>query len=59
MTIEAIVAVDNKYGLAKNGNIPWKSKTDMTFFKNKTINNVVVMGTKTFLSLPKGAPLKD
>ena len=37
MTIEAIVAVDNKYGLAKNGNIPWKSKTDMTFFKNKTI----------------------
>jgi dihydrofolate reductase len=58
-TIEAIVAVDKKYGIAKNGNIPWKSKTDMTFFKNKTINNVVVMGTKTFLSLPKSAPLKD
>ena len=57
--IEAILAVDQNYGLAKNGNIPWKSKTDMRFFKNKTINNVVVMGTKTFLSLPKGEPLKD
>jgi dihydrofolate reductase len=57
--IEAIVAVDQNYGLAKNGQIPWKSKTDMTFFKQKTINNVVVMGSKTLLSLPKGAPLKD
>lgn len=57
--IEVIVAVDKKYGIAKNGIIPWKSKTDMSFFKNKTINNVVVMGTKTFLSLPKSAPLKD
>ena len=57
--IEAIVALDQTYGLAKNGQIPWKSKTDMNFFKQKTINNVVVMGSKTLLSLPKGAPLKD
>jgi dihydrofolate reductase len=57
--IEAIVAVDEKYGLAKDGQIPWKSKTDMNFFKQKTINNVVVMGSKTLLSLPKGSPLKD
>jgi dihydrofolate reductase len=57
--IEAIVAVDQNYGLAKNGQIPWKSKTDMNFFKQKTINNIVVMGSKTLLSLPQGAPLKD
>ena len=57
--IEAIVAVDQNYGLAKNGQIPWKSKTDMKFFKQKTINNIVIMGSKTLLSLPKGAPLKD
>jgi dihydrofolate reductase len=59
INIEAIVAVDQNYGLAKNGQIPWKSKTDMSFFKEKTINNIVVMGSKTLLSLPKGAPLKD
>jgi dihydrofolate reductase len=57
--IEAIVAVDQTHGLAKNGEIPWKSKTDMTFFKQKTINNVVVMGSTTLLSFPKSKPLKD
>ena len=55
--IEAIVAVDNNYGIAKNCQIPWKSKTDMLFFKQKTINNIVIMGSKTLLSLPKGKPL--
>jgi dihydrofolate reductase len=57
--VEGILAVDEKYGLAKNGKIPWKNRDDITFFKNKTINNVVVMGLKTLLSLPKKEPLKD
>ena len=57
--IEAIVAVDNNYGIAKNGQIPWKNKTDMLFFKQKTINNIVIMGSKTLLSLPKSLPLKN
>jgi dihydrofolate reductase len=57
--IEAIVAFDNNYGIAKNGQIPWKNKTDMLFFKQKTINNIVIMGSKTLLTLPKGNPLTD
>lgn len=57
--IEAIVAIDNNYGIAKHGEIPWKNITDMRFFKQKTINNIVIMGTKTLLSLPKGKPLID
>ena len=57
--IEAIVAVDNNYGIAKNGEIPWKNITDMRFFKQKTINNIVIMGSKTLASLPKGKPLID
>lgn len=57
--IESIVAIDNNYGIAKHGQIPWKSKTDMIFFKQKTINNIVIMGAKTLLSLPKGKPLID
>lgn len=56
--MEAIYAIDSKNGLAKNGTIPWHSKKDLTFFRNKTKNNVVVMGKKTFLSLPNGF-LKD
>ena len=57
--VEAILAVDSVNGLAKNGQIPWKSKTDMMFFKNKTIEHIVVMGSKTLLSLPKSKPLKN
>lgn len=56
--VEGILAVDEKHGLAKNGKIPWKNKEDLDFFKNKTINNVIIMGLKTLLSLPKKEPLK-
>ena len=56
--VEAILAVDSVNGLAKNGQIPWKSTYDMMFFKNKTINHIVVMGSKTLISLPKSIPLK-
>ena len=55
---EAILAIDSNNGLAKNGVIPWKNKTDLQFFKNKTINNIVIMGSKTLLSLPNSQPLK-
>lgn len=57
--IEAIMAVDRNFGLSKNGSIPWKNKVDIKFFKEKTINNIVVMGSKTLLSLPGRKPLKD
>ena len=45
--------------LAKNDTIPWKSKTDLNFFKSKTLNNTVIMGSKTLLSLPNAMPLKN
>lgn len=55
--VEAIIALDENYGMAKNGTIPWKNREDMKFFKKKTIENIVVMGSKTLLSLPNQAPL--
>lgn len=57
--IEAIVAVDQGFGLAKNGQIPWKSKTDMNFFKTTTTNNIIIMGSKTLLSLRNALPLPN
>jgi len=57
--VEAILAIDSLNGLAKNDKIPWKSKTDMLFFKNKTIENTVIMGSKTLLSLPNSQPLAN
>lgn len=50
--MESIYAIDSNNGLSKNGIIPWKSKTDMLFFMNKTKNNIVIMGKNTFFSLP-------
>lgn len=51
--MEAILAIDAKNGLAKDGDIPWESKKDMAFFVNKTKNQIVVMGRKTYDSLPR------
>lgn len=55
--MEAIYAIDSKCGLSKCGNMVWKSKKDLCFFKNKTINNVVIMGKNTYFSL--SGPLKN
>ena len=53
--MEAIYAIDSKCGLSKNGTLAWKSKMDMQFFKNKTVNQVVIMGKNTYFSLPQRA----
>jgi len=53
-----IVAVSENYGIGKDGKMLFDLKTDLKYFKEKTLNKVVVMGKKTFLSIPN-APLKN
>lgn len=57
--IDCIVAVDSKFGIGKNGNLLFKIPEDMKHFKKVTEGGCVVMGRKTFESLPNGIPLKD
>lgn len=58
--MESILATDINFGISKDGKIPWKSKKDMSFFFNKTKNNVVIMGKNTYFSLPEEyRPLKN
>ena len=57
--MKAIVAVDKLWGIGSNGDLLFRIKEDMKFFKLTTINRVVVMGRKTFESLPNKEPLKD
>jgi dihydrofolate reductase len=59
LEIEAIVAVDLKNGIAKDGKIPWKSKTDMKFFREQTTGSIIIMGSTTLLSLPNALPLPN
>ena len=62
MDVNLIVAFDEETnGIGKDGQIPWKNKTDMQWFKEVTIgngNNAVVMGRKTWESIGS-KPLKD
>ena len=51
--IAAIVAVDNNWGIGYNGDLLEKIPEDMKYFKELTTNSVVVMGRKTWDSLPK------
>lgn len=47
-----IVAVTQNYAIGKNNDLLFNLPTDLKYFKEKTINKIVVMGDKTFYSLP-------
>lgn len=48
----AVMAVDSKYGVGKNNDLPWpKNKEDMKCFKETTQGKVVIMGRKTWESI--------
>jgi len=52
--MKAIVCVNENNGIGYRNTIPWKSKRDMSYFREKTIgkgNNAVIMGYNTFMSL--------
>ena len=58
--IKAIMAIDEKGGISKGKSMPWpKNSIDLKWFKEKTINNVVVMGRKTWEDPFMPTPLKS
>jgi dihydrofolate reductase len=52
-TYNAIVAIDKQGRIGRNGKIPWSSPADMRHFASRTKHSTVLMGRKTFDSLPK------
>lgn len=59
LKINIISAVTPEYGIGSNGHLPWRSfKSDMKWFKQKTINKPIIMGRKTWESF-NGKPLKN
>ena len=50
-----IVAVDKNWGIGCDNELLADIPEDMAFFREKTLGKVVVMGQKTFESLPNGA----
>jgi dihydrofolate reductase len=56
MAIIGIVAVDRNLAIGKGGTLPWHYPADMKFFKQTTIGNAVVMGSRTWQTLKKPLP---
>ena len=52
---EAIIASNELDVIGNNNSMPWDIPEDLQHFRELTINNVVIMGRKTYESLPNGA----
>ena len=57
--INAIVCVDNNWGIGKNNDLLFNLKEDMRFFREKTKDKIVFCGYNTLLSFPGSKPLKN
>lgn len=57
--IALIACIDKEFNIGKNNELLFNFKQDKEIFKRLTTDNVVVMGRKTFESLPGKKPLKD
>ncbi len=54
-SISLIAAVDRNHVIGREGGIPWRLPADFAFFKKTTLGKPIIMGRKTWESLPAGA----
>jgi len=59
MEINVIACINKKFAIGKDGGLMFHIGNDLKNFKRMTLNNVVIMGRKTFESLPNSSPLKE
>ena len=55
MKLRAIAACDLRGGLGFKGTIPWNVPGDKLFFREQTLHKTMIMGHKTYLSMPPHA----
>tara|TARA_A100001234_G_scaffold217097_1_gene224004 strand:- start:3049 stop:3516 length:468 start_codon:yes stop_codon:yes gene_type:complete len=51
-----IYACDQNGAIGKDGDLPWRQSTDLQHFKRITLGGTIVMGRKTWESLPSKLP---
>jgi dihydrofolate reductase len=51
--LTSIVAVNSQGAIGCNNELPWRLKTDLRFFRDQTMGQVVIMGRKTLDSMGK------
>jgi dihydrofolate reductase len=57
MKIVLVAAIGENNVIGREGQLPWRLKSDLKHFRKVTLNRPVIMGRKTFESI--GKPLKD
>ena len=53
--MNAIVVVDEHWGIGKNNGLLFRLNKDMAFFRQTTTGKVIVIGANTYASFPNGA----
>lgn len=56
MSFSIIAAIGKNNELGKDNNLIWNLPGDMKFFRETTSNHTIIMGRRTFESLPKMLP---
>jgi len=51
--IAMVVAMGQNRAIGRDGDLPWRLRSDMKFFRKVTMGKPVVMGRRTFESLPR------
>src|SRR5471032_2936147 len=57
MQIVLVAAIGENNVIGRDGQLPWRLKSDLKHFREVTIGKPVIMGRKTYVSI--GKPLKD
>lgn len=55
--IVLVAAIGENNVIGREGQLPWRLKSDLKHFRRVTLNRPVIMGRKTYVSI--GKPLKD
>lgn len=56
MILSHIVAVSENLAIGVKNDLPWNIPEDLKFFKDKTINSILLMGRKTYESIGRPLP---
>lgn len=57
--MKIILAVDKNWGIGKDGKMLYHIKSDLKHFRDTTINNICIMGRKTYKSMGGGLSSRE
>ncbi|MGB6352199.1 MAG: dihydrofolate reductase [Pseudolabrys sp.] len=56
MKVVLVAAIGDNFVIGREGQLPWRLKSDLQHFRNVTLNRPVIMGRKTHESIGKVLP---